>query len=331
MSLISEIDQHEIKVDGLHVGQETLAIVVDSVELDLDDFLSVSVEVNSKQSEVVFALDTGCIEMELNGKASAEYDGTEVSCIQASILSDDVKDTAPDDKPQPPQHVSFVKKVANSMAKTATRIKARLNTRKQGPTSGKPMDPDTDTNTVASSSSSSVISCRLALSSMTASTADFESVKHRPPTPYDPSLVNDPWSAAMKGSFCTLSYIARHEDPAIWARKDNQGNVPLYYACAHYSRPGGSFGKYGLECIRLLLKVWPTKEIPPTLLEKCKRDACHRDVVDLLNSSRGICYPIPSYSMEDCWDEDVTIEGMDDVVSNSFLDDLGDDGCIEDY
>lgn len=190
-----------------------------------------------------------------------------------------------------------------------------------------------------------------AASSITASTCDFSpDLNHH--AVFESYLVTNPWEAAKRGDYATLSYIANHDDANIWTMEDGSGNVPLYYACTSYSsRYGLSFGKYGLESVKLLLRVWPEDvELPASLLEQCSNNgdgegssttAIHRDVVEILarsKSSRGRL-PLPVMTLlPECLSliseeasQDVKIEGVKDVVPVSFLEDLGDDGYVEDY
>lgn len=169
----------------------------------------------------------------------------------------------------------------------------------------------------------------MAPSSITTSTCDFA------PDPnlhavFESYLMTNPWDAAKKGDFATLSYIANHDDVHIWTQKDVFGYVPLYYACVSYSQSHGqSFGKYGLESIKLLVRVWPEgTDFPAPLLELLcsKRHRIHKDVIEVLSrsrKSRTLVLPLPR--------EDFRIEGTKDVVPISFLEDLGDDGYDEDY
>ena len=96
-------------------------------------------------------------------------------------------------------------------------------------------------------------------SSITASTCDFG--QHNEPNHhaiFSNYLVSNPWEAAKAGDYATLSYIAKnHADDNIWTQKDEAGYVPLYYACVSYNNAPNCFGKYGLESVKLLLKVWP--------------------------------------------------------------------------
>lgn len=173
---------------------------------------------------------------------------------------------------------------------------------------------------------------RSGLSSITASTCDFA------PEPnldviFESYLASNPWEAARRGDYATLSYMCQHDDANIWTQRDARGHVPLYYACAHYAGRGGtsaSFGKYGLESIRLLAEAWPRGEdLPRALLERCaRRGGLHEDVVEVLSRSN----PGAGNALVLCREKAETrIEGVSDVVPVSFLEDLGDDGYVEDY
>merc|ERR1719401_884315 len=169
----------------------------------------------------------------------------------------------------------------------------------------------------------------MAPSSITTSTCDFA------PDPnlhavFESYLMSNPWDAAKKGDFATLSYIANHDDAHIWTQKDVFGHVPLYYACVSYSQAHGqSFGKYGLESIKLLVRAWPAHiDFPKPLLQLLfsEENSIHKDVVEVLSRSRkGNTLVLPLQK------ENFRVEGTKDVVPISFLEDLGDDGYDEDY
>lgn len=169
----------------------------------------------------------------------------------------------------------------------------------------------------------------VAPSSITTSTCDFA------PDPnlhavFESYLMTNPWDAAKKGDFATLSYIANHDDVHIWTQKDVFGHVPLYYACVSYSQTHGqSFGKYGLESIKLLVRTWPEEtDLPKPLLELLcsQQNGIHNDVVEVLSRSpKSNTMVLPPIK------EDFRIEGTKAVVPVSFLEDLGDDGYEEDY
>lgn len=195
-------------------------------------------------------------------------------------------------------------------------------------------------------------------SSITASTCDFApDLNHH--AVFESYLVTNPWEAAKRGDYATLSYIANHDDANIWTQEDEFGNVPLYYACTSYSRADGlSFGKYGLESVKLLIRVWPSDvELPWALLERCTGNssssdfsssnnseqegtAIHMDVVEVLSRSKNSNGQLPppfaasiraNLSLISEESDNVRIEGVSDVVPVSFLEDLGDDGYVEDY
>eukprot|EP00571_Detonula_confervacea_P003956 CAMPEP_0172325378 /NCGR_PEP_ID=MMETSP1058-20130122/53864_1 /TAXON_ID=83371 /ORGANISM="Detonula confervacea, Strain CCMP 353" /LENGTH=387 /DNA_ID=CAMNT_0013041907 /DNA_START=26 /DNA_END=1189 /DNA_ORIENTATION=- len=183
-------------------------------------------------------------------------------------------------------------------------------------------------------------------SSITASTCDFcPDINHH--AVFESYLVTNPWEAAKRGDYATLSYIANHDDDHIWTQEDESGHVPLYYACTSYSQSNGlSFGKYGLESIKLLVRVWPLGvELPTALLNKCNEGnnndlAIHKEVVEVLSrstKSEGRILQRPPLlasidaNLSDICDENNRIEGVSDVVPVSFLEDLGDDGYVEDY
>jgi len=180
--------------------------------------------------------------------------------------------------------------------------------------------------------SSSTYPCSMAApSSITTSTCDFS------PDPnldviFESYLASNHWEAAKKGDFATLSYMVNHDDSNIWTQKDEYGHVPLYYACTSYSKRGDglAFGKYGLESVQLLVSVWPRHvDLPRELLERCSmRDAIHEDVVEVLSRSGALCSNAVVLSPGK---SKARIQGMSDVVPVSFLEDLGDDGYVEDY
>jgi len=196
-------------------------------------------------------------------------------------------------------------------------------------------DPCDNSTCCNSSSASTIVSnysvndSSMAPSSITTSTCDFPSDPNLHAV-FESYLMTNPWDAAKKGDFATLSYIANHDDVHIWTQKDVFGHVPLYYACVSYSQTQGhSFGKYGLESIKLLVRAWPAEiDFPKPLLELLcsRRNSIHKDVVEVLSRSRKsntLVLPCPK--------EDFRIEGTKDVVPVSFLEDLGDDGYDEDY
>ena len=202
-------------------------------------------------------------------------------------------------------------------------------------------------------------------SSITASTCDFG--QHNEPNHhaiFSNYLVSNPWEAAKAGDYATLSYIAKnHADDNIWTQKDEAGYVPLYYACVSYNNAPNCFGKYGLESVKLLLKVWPVGvDLPEELFtmegeesgttgpnsssssndnsngnEDNKMQILHKDVLDILSRStktKGMMSwmpHLPEIMEQTSVDAGMVVEGVSDVVPVSFLEDLGDDGYVEDY
>ena len=202
-------------------------------------------------------------------------------------------------------------------------------------------------------------------SSITASTCDFG--QHNEPNHhaiFSNYLVSNPWEAAKAGDYATLSYIAKnHADDNIWTQKDEAGYVPLYYACVSYNNAPNCFGKYGLESVNLLLKVWPVGvDLPEELFtmegeesgttgpnsssssndnsngnEDNKMQILHKDVLDILSRStktNGMMSwmpHLPEIMEQTSVDAGMVVEGVSDVVPVSFLEDLGDDGYVEDY
>ena len=184
-------------------------------------------------------------------------------------------------------------------------------------------------------------------------------------------LLTSPWEAAKNGDYATLSYIVNHEnDVNIWIQKDEEGNVPLYYACTSYNNYKHNSGKYGLECIKLLLRVWPLEHLPPELLrdntgnnekekkigitessnyDTKKKIHVHEDVLQILSRSSksqgqltrhktthryspGLELPEIREQTSSLSDGGIVVEGVSErVVPVSFLEDLGDDGYVEDY
>ena len=170
-----------------------------------------------------------------------------------------------------------------------------------------------------SSNSSSTAGCNsIARSSITTSTCDFPEEMNDDAV-LESYLVSNPWDAAKRGDYATLSYIANHEDSHIWIQADELGNVPLYYACTSYSQPNGAFGKYGLESVKLLVNLWPPGIAFPCALSE-QNSSIHKDVLQVLSKSNQ------SEQVDKIW-----VDSISDVVPVSFLEDLGDDGYVEDY
>lgn len=208
-------------------------------------------------------------------------------------------------------------------------------------------------------------------SSITVSTCDFGSIngnhnggKLNEHTIFENYLLTSPWEAAKNGDYATLSYIVNHEnDVNIWIQKDEEGHVPLYYACTSYNNYKHNSGKYGLECIKLLLRVWPLEHLPPELLrdntdnngvtdisnnDMKKNILLHEDVLAILCKSTkskgqltrnktaryspGLELPEIREQTSSLSDGGIVVEGVSEqVVPFSFLEDLGDDGYVEDY
>ena len=125
------------------------------------------------------------------------------------------------------------------------------------------------------------------------------------------------------------------------------------------------FGKYGLESVKLLLKVWPVGvDLPEELFtmegeekeesgttgpnsssssndnsngNEDKKTILHKDVLDILSRStktKGMMSwmpHLPEIMEQTSVDAGMVVEGVSDVVPVSFLEDLGDDGYVEDY
>eukprot|EP00984_Skeletonema_dohrnii_P000061 scaffold19_cov95-Skeletonema_dohrnii-CCMP3373.AAC.2 len=181
----------------------------------------------------------------------------------------------------------------------------------------------TEENSKVSSSSQSSMN-----SSITISTADFD----ENPNPSDLDnlafqsyLFTTPWDAAKSGDYATLNYIANNEDESddVWTKQDVSGNVPLYYACVH----GGNFGKYGLESVKLMLNVWPEGDVPNNLLKRCLKETENKAVKKILKDKMGRGSGLFKVRRR----SSTVLEGTEKVTPQSFLDDLGDDGYVEDY
>jgi hypothetical protein len=89
----------------------------------------------------------------------------------------------------------------------------------------------------------------------------------------------DPWSAAKKGDLVALMRYG-HEGHN-WKLEDAYQCTPLYYAC----HSGAALPK-GIPALRFLLEQWPG-HIPDDIFDRCKKNAINRDVVKLLQSTRG--------------------------------------------
>jgi hypothetical protein len=155
-------------------------------------------------------------------------------------------------------------------------------------------------------------------SSMSQSTADFSgtfSVRES----FEGSSPDNQWDAAKNGDYATLLYLSKNHTPYIWTRRDTDGNVPLYYAC----RYGGSFGKYGIESVKLLCNLYP-ETIPNSVMDKCKRDAYSAEVLSaLVMSSKDKCLngkyaTTLSVCSDDSEGEGIFIEGLSVIASGTM-------------
>ena len=92
-------------------------------------------------------------------------------------------------------------------------------------------------------------------------------------------LADDPWNAAKRGDLIALQIFAEgdHVAKVDWTKEDEFESTPLYYACH-----SGASGKHGLRAVRYLLQIWPG-QIPPHVLDRCKKNALNSDVIRLLN------------------------------------------------
>ncbi|KAL7554531.1 hypothetical protein ACHAWF_017994 [Thalassiosira exigua] len=189
-------------------------------------------------------------------------------------------------------------------------------------------------------------------STITTSTCDFRPEPNTQEV-FERCVTSNPWEAAERGDYAVLAHMIDHEDRAIWTQRDEHGRVPLYYACVEYGRADGrSFGKYGLESVKLLVDVWPAdREYPEVLLDKCRKRDLHEDVLEVLEGSgRGWGGPSggsggwgvqgaggatrryrPQLSTIKSPGNTWRVEGVSEVNPVSFLEDLGDDGYVEDY
>lgn len=165
-------------------------------------------------------------------------------------------------------------------------------------------------------------------SSITVSTADFdENPSNLNELAFGSYLKTTPWDAAAKGDYATLHYIANHENYShenVWTRKDASGHVPLYYACVS----GGYHGKYGLESVKLLLDVWPGGSVPSDFIKFCLKETQNRAVKKELKKRMGRYH---GFHITKRQKSTTVLEGTEHVTPQSFLDDLGDDGYVEDY
>jgi hypothetical protein len=196
-----------------------------------------------------------------------------------------------------------------------------------------PSDDSTAASSTQTSShtSSQVSSIETAISSMnstiTISTADFDdTASNLSDLAFQSFLTTTTWEAAKRGDYATLNYIATRYDNNVWTQPDVDGNVPLYYACVN----GSHFGKYGVESVKLLIDVWPggSTEIPNDLLKCCLKETTNTAVKNELKKVMGKSTFLVNSSRK----EGVKVlESTDLVNPQSFLDDLGDDGYVEDY
>ena len=237
------------------------------------------------------------------------------------------------------------------------------------PTSSNECDESTNSRSTKSSTNTRESSREIesTSSSITVSTCDFNGNhggKLNEHAIFENYLLTSPWEAAKCGDYATLSYIVNHEnDVNIWIQKDEEGHVPLYYACTSYNNYKHNSGKYGLECIKLLLRVWPLEHLPPELLrdntgnngvtdisnnDMKKNIHLHEDVLAILCKSTkskgqltrhkttryspGLELPEIREQTSSLSDGGIVVEGVSEqVVPFSFLEDLGDDGYVEDY
>ena len=224
----------------------------------------------------------------------------------------------------------------------------------------KPTKTSSDNSTCAISLKSSgssldscaVMDCMPTPSSITTSTCDFPSETNHQAV-LASYMNTNAWDAAKAGDYATLHYICHNDDANIWAQRDSQGHVPLYYACTSYSQLDGrgSFGKYGLESVKLLVNVWPSDvDFPKALVRACRihkkksgaASIIHEDVLRVLKESNKVrmggpkrtsllSSVRPTHARHESNCSSLMIDGVSDVVPVSFLDDLGDDGYVEDY
>ena len=120
-------------------------------------------------------------------------------------------------------------------------------------------------------------------------------------------------------------------------REDGEGHTPLFHAATSYGR--SSFGKWGLEAVKLLVDAWPNNvELPRALVRQCEmtHGLLHRDVLEVLSRElsrreRGKCRSRYYLLFKRTEKEGVEVDGLEDVAPTSFMEDLGDDGALEDY
>lgn len=196
-----------------------------------------------------------------------------------------------------------------------------------------PSDDSTAASSTQTSShtSSNVSSIETAISSMnstiTISTADFDdNASNLSDLAFQSFLTTTTWEAAKRGDYATLNYITNRYDNNVWAQPDVDGNVPLYYACVY----GGHYGKYGVESVKLLIDAWPggSTEIPNNLLKCCLKETTNTAVKNELKKVLGKSTFLVNSSRKEVAK---VLESTDFVTPQSFLDDLGDDGYVEDY
>ncbi len=191
--------------------------------------------------------------------------------------------------------------------------------------------PSDDSTAASSHTSSQVSSIETAISSMnstiTISTADFDdTASNLSDLAFQSFLTTTTWEAAKRGDYATLNYIANRYDNNVWAQPDVDGNVPLYYACVN----GSHYGKYGVESVKLLIYAWPggSTEIPSDLLKCCLKETTNTAVKNELKRAMGKSNFLVNSSGKEVAK---VLESTDLVTPQSFLDDLGDDGYVEDY
>ena len=196
-----------------------------------------------------------------------------------------------------------------------------------------PSDDSTAASSTQASShtSSQVSSIETAISSMnstiTISTADFDdTASNLSDLAFQSFLTTTTWEAAKRGDYATLNYIVTRHDNNVWTQPDVDGNVPLYYACVN----GCHYGKYGVESVKLLIDVWPggSTEIPNDLLKCCLKETTNTAVKNELKKAMGKSTFLVNSSRKEVAK---VLESTDLVTPQSFLDDLGDDGYVEDY
>jgi len=82
-----------------------------------------------------------------------------------------------------------------------------------------------------------------------------------------------------------------------------------------------------LESVKLLLNVWPEGDVPNDLLKSCLKKTQNKAVKKVLKEKmgRGVRF-LKTRRLSSS-----VFEGTEFVTPNSFLEDLGDDGYVEDY